>query len=200
MAEPIIVDLLRHGEVAGEAWVARGSTDTPLSEAGWEQMRAIGKALQGVNLTCIGSSPLSRCRQFAEEMGGRSYIPVGILDDMREMDFGAWEGKGADDIADQTALKRFLEDPQGFCPPQGEPFDDFVERVVRCWKDWLAGADGEHRLLVTHSGVLRVLLVQVLGMPVSRVWRLHLPYAAWCRVSLLAGAQPRLLFMNRHPA
>jgi len=49
---------------------------------------------------------------------------------------------------------------------------------------------------VAHGGVIRVLLAYLLDMPMNALWRLHLPYAAWSRVSLCEGHQPRLLFMN----
>jgi len=39
MPEPIIIDLIRHGEVAGRKHVARGRTDNPLSDAGWQQFQ-----------------------------------------------------------------------------------------------------------------------------------------------------------------
>jgi len=71
--------------------------------------------------------------------------------------------------------------------------------VLVSWEAWLSEGEGSHRLLIVHGLVLRVLLAHLLGMPNDSLWRLHLPYAAWSRVSLLEGEQPRLLFMNRSP-
>lgn len=199
MAEPVVIDLLRHGEVEGAQWAFRGSTDVPLSVDGLAQMNAVGEALSGVQLSSIATSPLQRCRLFAQSLSDSCSTQLDTLHEMREMDFGDWEGKGSQEV-DGELLKQFWATPIGFCPPGGESFDDFSLRVIHGWNGWLSSADGEHRLLVAHGGVIRVLLAHLLNMPLASIWRLHLPYAAWTRVSLLEGEQPRLLFMNREPS
>ncbi len=199
MAEPVVIDLLRHGEVAANGWAFRGSTDVPLSTDGRRQMEVVGRRLEDAPLTQVAASPLSRCRSFAARLAGARGVSLKLLDDMREMDFGDWENRSFDELhhSHATLLRRFRQSPAGICPPGGEPFDAFAARVLGSWRDWLAGADGEHRLLVAHGGVIRVLIAHVLDMPPSALWRLHLPYASWSRVSLLVGEQPRLLFLNR---
>jgi len=199
MKEPVIIDLLRHGEVAAEGWAFRGSTDVALSEKGWQQMRAVGQALATETFSHIATSPMQRCRLFSDEMAGQWHVPVRTLTDMREMDFGAWENKGFEALEAESGalLRRFWQSPVGIQPPQGEAFDDFVKRVLDAWNTWLADASDEHRLLVAHGGVIRVLLSHLLDIPPASMWRLHLPYASWSRVSLLAGEQPRVLFMNQ---
>ena len=196
-AQPIIIDLLRHGAVAAEGWAFRGSTDIPLSDTGWQQMRRVADAFTASNYTFdqIATSPMQRCRRFAETLHGAPRI----LDDMREMDFGDWENRAFDDIqaSDGALLAQFWQSPVGIQPPGGELFDDFIDRVIACWQAWLADAAGETRLLVAHGGVIRVILAHLLKMPMAAMWRLHLPYAAWSRVSLCAGHAPRLMFMNR---
>jgi len=200
MAEPIIVDLLRHGEVEGEASIARGSgTDVPLSAEGWRQMREVGTLIHDEGVQSVATSPLQRCHTFAAQFGQTHALPLTILPDMREIDFGHWEGKGVEAIADKALLNAFFITPAAVTIPGGEPFDAFAARVLASWHAWLDTDTGAHRLLVVHGLVLRVLLAHLLGMPHDSLWRLHLPYAAWSRVSLLKGEQPRLLFMNRSP-
>ncbi len=196
MAEPVIIDLLRHGEVQGTHWVFRGSTDVALSQTGWLQMQTVAEQVSSIAFSQIASSPLSRCRLFAESFAAQQNTSCEMLTDMREMDFGGWEGHGAQHIG-EAELHQFLANPVGFCPPQGESFDSFAARVIKCWQTWLQDADGEHRLLVAHGGVMRVLLAFCLDMPLASINRLHVPYAAWSRISLLEGERPRVLFMNR---
>jgi len=199
MAEPVIVDLLRHGEVAAEGWAFRGRTDIPLSDTGWQQMRGVGRELADESFSQIATSPLQRCDCFSREFSKQLKVPVVQLEGMREMDFGAWENRGFAELEAEYAemLHRFWQSPVGIQPPEGEAFDSFVVRVVESWDAWLEGSSGEHRLLVAHGGVIRVLLAYLLDMPMPAIWRLHLPYAAWSRVSLLQGQLPRVLFMNR---
>ncbi|MDQ6970826.1 MAG: histidine phosphatase family protein [Mariprofundus sp.] len=200
-SEPIIIDLLRHGEVQAEGWAFRGSTDLPLSEQGWLQMRAVADCLFAMdhNIDHIASSPLQRCRLFANELNTDQAASLTLLDDMREMDFGDWENKTFDELEqlNGSLLKRFWHSPVGIQPPGGEAFDAFAERVIACWQNWVTTDAGGQRLLVAHGGVIRVLLAHIMDMPMHALWRLHLPYASWSRVSLCAGHQPRLLFMNR---
>lgn len=197
--KPVIIDLLRHGEVEGPVSVARGcGTDVPLTEIGWQQMQGVGQALEREGtLTAVASSPLARCAEFAGQFCGRNELPLTVLALMREIDFGDWEGKQAHEIRDQEVLNRFMINPDGVVMPGGESMEGFSERVIDAWEAWLDDASGEHRLLVIHGLVKRVLLAHLLGIPISHLWRISLPYGAWSRVSLLAGEQPRLLFLNR---
>lgn len=199
MTEPVIIDLLRHGEVEGPVSVARGCrTDLPLTEHGWRQMQTVADMLQAeAVVSAVASSPLSRCAGFAEAFSRGTDAAFCLIEDMREIDFGAWEGRQAHEIEEQEMLMRFLDNPDGVYPPGGESFESFAARVIAAWEAWLDGVSGEHRLLVSHGMVMRVLLSHLLGIPRSHFWRLALPYGAWCRVSLLEGEQPRLLFMNR---
>ncbi|MDX8405783.1 MAG: alpha-ribazole phosphatase family protein [Mariprofundus sp.] len=197
MSEPVVVTLLRHGEVDAEGWAFRGSTDTPLSELGWRQMREASKAFESIDH--IATSPKQRCKLFARELSEQHQTELITLDGMAEMDFGVWENKAFDEIsgADRQILQQFWESPVGIKPPNGEAFDDFSQRVIGSWQAWINSDAGQNRLLVAHGGVIRVLLAHTLKMPMSALWRLHLPYASCSRISLCEGHQPRLLFMNR---
>jgi len=197
MPKPVVIDLLRHGEVEAEGWAFRGRTDVPLSGRGWQHMRSVSALLEPFDH--IAASPLQRCRLFAEELNAGQETSLSILDGMREMDFGAWENRGFEELDAEygSLLRQFWQSPVGIQPPGGELFDAFNQRVIDCWRAWINSDVGHSRLLVTHGGVIRVLLAYLLDMPMAALWRLHVPYASWSRVSLLNGHQPRLLFLNR---
>ena len=193
--QAITIDLLRHGEVAADTWAFRGSTDIALSDKGWQQMRRVEALLEDVQ--SVATSPLQRCALFAAELSDKRGTPCHVLNGMREMDFGQWENQPLETLQGNSLLAAFQQSPVGLQPPGGEHFDVFVKRVLQDWQQWLQQDVGEHRLLVAHGGVLRVILCDVLGMPLSHLWRIYLPYAAWSRVSVMQGEQARLLFMNR---
>ncbi len=197
MREPVVVTLLRHGAVDAEGWAFRGRTDVPLSTCGWSQMRAAATGFD--HFDQIATSPRQRCKLFARELSAQQGCDLLTLDDMAEMDFGNWENRAFDEItgSDQQLLHQFWQSPVGIQPPNGEAFDHFSQRVMDCWQAWIHSDVGQQRLLVAHGGVIRVLLAHILDMPMHALWRLHLPHAACSQVSLLAGHQPRLLFMNR---
>ncbi len=195
-----MVDLLRHGAVAGEGWAFRGGgTDVPLADAGWEQMEQVAALLPWDRIDGVACSPMQRCRLPAQRFANRHQRPCEVLPAMREMDFGRWEGRSWAELAPRyrPELERFWDDPQSVTPPQGEPFDAFARRVWQGWQAWMAQGSG-HRLLIAHGGVIRVILARLLQMPTAALWRLDIPYGSWSRVSLLAGHPPRLLFLNPH--
>lgn len=187
----MMIDLIRHGDVAGRKHVARGRTDVPLSDAGWKQLQAVKQVIGHVDQ--IATSPLKRCRLFAESCDE----PVLVLPDMQEIDFGDWEDKSADEVEDQVLLHRFFDDPCDFQAPNGEAFDMFSRRVLAAWEVWLESEAAEHRVLLAHGCVIRVILAHLLGMPSENFWNLVIDPAGWTRVSCLQGEKPRVLFINR---
>jgi broad specificity phosphatase PhoE len=70
------------------------------------------------------------------------------------------------------------------------------QRVGAAWDRWLADACGGHRLLLTHAGVMHALLLDLLGLPESHLWRIALAESGYFRVSWLAGHDPVLLELN----
>ncbi|MDQ6955918.1 MAG: histidine phosphatase family protein [Mariprofundaceae bacterium] len=188
---PIVIDLIRHGEVAGRKHVARGRTDKPLSDEGWQQLCAVKECIGRVDQ--VATSPLKRCRLFAESCDE----PVLMIEDMQEIDFGDWEDKSADEVEDQTLLEHFFDSPCDFQAPHGEAFDVFSKRVLLAWQTWLASGTGEHRILLAHGCVIRVILAHLLAIPSKNFWNIVIDPAGWTRVSCLQGEKPRVLFINR---
>ncbi|WP_300970799.1 histidine phosphatase family protein [Thiocapsa sp.] len=154
------VDLLRHGEAQGGARF-RGGHDDPLSAEGWDQMTRATAV--NPDWTRVVSSPSRRCSAFAQRIAESHKLPLAILPGLRERGFGAWEGLAAHQIPAEE-LTRFWDDPVGYAPPGGEPFEVFRERVIAAWGQ-VCDAGGPFTLAVTHGGVIRVVLAEVLRMP-----------------------------------
>lgn len=196
MAEAVLVTVLRHGEVAGPGHVFRGHVDTPLSEHGRIQMHAVLSELARPDR--VATSPLSRCRDVAAGYAGHHAVPLDVEPGFMELGFGEWEELPAEAVMARSpeafAALRRGDDAAG--APGGETLGDFRRRVRAAWSGWLAGADGGHRLLVTHAGVMRVLLEHLLGLPAEGFYRIALPEAAHFQVSILPGHDPVLLRLN----
>jgi broad specificity phosphatase PhoE len=190
-----VITVLRHGECEGRNAVFRGRTDDPLSVKGWAQMRAA--AVRFGTFDSISSSPLLRCREFAAEFAAARGLPLLIEPGFRERDFGAWECLSADEVAARFPTSGDpRQNPYNNAPGGGEAYVDFRARVESAWAEWTARtAPGAH-LLVAHAGIMRALLVQLLGLPPENLYRLNLPNAGHFTVSLLAGQAPVLLSLN----
>ena len=90
------IDLMRHGEPEGGGYY-RGITDDPLTQTGWQQMYDAVVGRQAWET--IISSPLVRCQGFASDFCVGQSIPLIIEPGFKELDFGLWEGKTADEIS-----------------------------------------------------------------------------------------------------
>lgn len=154
------LSLLRHGETElGGA--LRGSLDDALTATGWAQMEA---AVQGAGpWHRVISSPLQRCARFAATLG----LPLTLEPRLRELHFGDWEGMTLAQVHKQApeALGRFWAEPYVHTPPNAEPVARFAERVWATLADLAEQYPGEHVLVVTHGGVMRMLLAAARGLP-----------------------------------
>ena len=180
---PTTVDLLRHGACEGGS-IYRGRTDVLLSADGWRQMEQALSATGGWQK--VATSPLLRCRLFAEERAQRLRLPLHIIDDLQEIHFGDWEGRRVQDVqeADPVHVARYYDDPGAVAPPGGERTLEAQQRMLRGWNTLLRDCAGEHVLLVCHGGVIRLLLSHLLAMPLHASTRLHVPYASLSRVQV----------------
>ncbi|WP_338487717.1 alpha-ribazole phosphatase family protein [Pseudomonas trivialis] len=158
------LDLLRHGETELGGGL-RGSLDDALTANGWAQMRAA--VVEQGPWDRVISSPLQRCARFAEELGARLDLPVSLEKDLQELHFGAWEGQSAAALmqTDAEGLGLFWADPYNFTPPEGEPVSDFSERVLGAISRLHQAYAGERVLLISHGGVMRLLLARARGLP-----------------------------------
>lgn len=179
------LDLLRHGETELGGGL-RGSLDDALTANGWTQMRAA--VVEGGPWDRIVSSPLQRCARFAAELGEQLNLSVHLDKDLQELHFGAWEGQSAAALmeTDAEALGLFWADPYGFTPPQGEPVSAFSARVLAAVARLQAAYVGERILLVSHGGVMRLLLAQARGLPREQLLNVEVGHGALFALTVAA--------------
>lgn len=143
---------LRHGETESNLRdVVAGSIDVPLTERGHSQAQRAAASLRGLGITAIYSSALRRARDTADHVAHSLDLPVTVIPDLAERNWGVLEGK-----------PRQLRVP-GVTPPGGETPEAYANRV----RKGLAAATGEVPLIVAHSGVFRV-LCRMLDVPEPR--------------------------------
>ncbi|MCF4998299.1 histidine phosphatase family protein [Pseudomonas syringae] len=173
----MILHLLRHGETELGGGL-RGSLDDALTELGWAQMRAA--VIKQGPWDRLVSSPLQRCALFAHELGEQLGLSVQLDKDLQELHFGAWEGQSAAALmeTDAEGLGLFWADPYSYTPPQGEPVGKFRARVLDAVARLHATYAGERVLLVSHGGVMRLLLAQARGLPREQLLNVEVGHGA----------------------
>ena len=182
------LDLLRHGETE-QGGGFRGRIDDALTSAGWAQMR---QALEGRSgWSALVSSPLKRCRLFAEELAATHGLPLHGVAGLRELDFGDWEGLSAAQLMESSSaeLGLFWDDPYAFTPPGGEPLAAFEARVLDALTRLVSEHAGGHLLAITHGGVIRLLLARARGLAPARLLQVEAGHASLfsLQVGLLDG-------------
>lgn len=177
------IDLIRHGEPQGGKKY-RGHLDDPLSDKGWQQMRSA--IADHHPWQAIVSSSLTRCSEFAQEVSNRYQLPITLDERLMELGFGEWEGKTATELLqdDPDRLNRFWSDPISNPPPGGESLVDFQTRVTAGWQSAITQHKGQHLLMVGHAGMMRMIIREILGMPLDNMFRIQVPNAGITRITL----------------
>ncbi len=182
------LSLLRHGATE-QGGGFRGRLDDALTAQGWAQMTS---AVQGQGpWDGLVSSPLRRCAAFAERLAEQHGLPLWREADLRELDFGDWEGRSAAELMESQAdlLGRFWADPYAVTPPNGEPMQAFEARVLGAVQRLVHEGQGRHLLVVTHGGVMRLLLARARDLAPARLLEVEVAHGQLCslQVTLVDG-------------
>ncbi len=178
-----LIDLLRHGEVENSGCYC-GSSDVSLTQRGRQQMAQVmarEPALDG-----IITSPLVRCATPAREFSDQYGLPLVLDSALKEIHLGTWEGLKFSEVFTQwpDKVENFWRDPVNHPPLEGEPLLEFQRRVVNAFNHHINHCRGQRLLMVTHGGVIRIILAQVLKMPLTALLRLEVPYASLSRIRI----------------
>ncbi|AXF45136.1 MULTISPECIES: histidine phosphatase family protein [Acinetobacter] len=164
----LYLDFLRHGETS-LSHTLRGRTDDALTAKGWVQMRStITQSEQtGQAWDVIYSSPLQRCRLFAEQWAEQKQLPFFIEPNLQEMDFGEWEAQSTERLYQlyPDELAQFWQTPLSFTPPQAESLMAFKSRVlesVETLTQQMHVQGWQRALIISHGGVIKLLKCQAL--------------------------------------
>jgi len=171
--------LVRHGRVAhGHTDRYHGHNDIGLSPEGVRQIEALAEQLAGTPLAGVYCSDLTRTIKGAQIIcRGRDLKPQ-IIPELREVNFGDWEGLTFAEIMTQypAELEGRFRDLTNFRIPGGESLKDVGARALPKLKELLTRHAGQAFLIVGHAGVNRVILCEALGLPLDHLFRLDQNY------------------------
>ena len=174
MPEDTVVEFIRHGEPVGGSRYRGHGIDDPLTERGWNQMwNGIGGA---AHWDIILSSPLARCADFAQKLGNDREIPVRLVEDLREIGFGAWEGMSKEEVLERRPeeFRKFYDDPIAHPPENAEKVDDFFKRVSLSYDSFLSEFIEKKILVVAHAGVIRAALMHAIGAGPGQMYNVEI--------------------------
>ncbi|MEE3182918.1 MAG: histidine phosphatase family protein [Pseudomonadota bacterium] len=157
--------LVRHGETEWNTQRRiQGWADSPLTSLGLAQAEAHGRLLGKFRIDRVLASPLGRTKQTVVPIVQETGVVAEYDDRLREVCMGDWSGRTAQELQsrhlDQWQAR--LDDPEGYCPPNGESRLDVKRRVAPLITE-LIDAPQQMVVLVSHGITIRILLDLLLG-------------------------------------
>ena len=168
--------LVRHGETAwNRERRFQGWRDVPLSADGRVQAERTARALAGSGAARVYTSPLGRARETAAEIAKPSGLGVIADEAFKEISFGAWEGMTLDEVEARFGglHAAWRAEPHTVRFPAGEDLATAGARALGGLAR-LAGAHaGQTVVLVTLGVIVRLIVLQALGLGPERLWVVH---------------------------
>jgi alpha-ribazole phosphatase len=166
----MILNLIRHPRPLVEPGICYGRLDVAGEHPELAAARLLRELPAGLP---VYSSPLRRCRELAEQLQSQPIIDARLA----EMDFGDWEGRAWDAIP-RREIDAWAADVAGYAPPGGESPAAVQQRALA----FVAGLQVPEAVLVTHAGVIRVLLAHWRDLPPEQWSQLAFAYASCTRL------------------
>lgn len=167
--------LTRHGQTEWNLERRmQGWKDSPLTELGISNAKALGKHLEDVNFSEIYSSSVQRAARTAELVRGDRDIPIILDENLREIGVGDWEGQVVEDIKKNCdeEYNNFWKKPHLYKRDNVETFQDVQNRAVKVVKEIIEKHKGtdDNVLIVTHTITLKSIMAYFEGRDIEKLW------------------------------
>jgi len=175
-----IIYLIRHGKIdLGNEKVYIGSTDIPLSSEGVQQSKLLKKYFANIDIQKAYTSPLIRCVKTLDIiLEDRNNIDRIYVKEFQEIDLGKWENKTFKYIKSHfpQEYEERGKNIDTFVPENGESFYQLQNRVMPIVNKILETKDN-NILIVSHAGANRVIISNLLKIPLKDIMGIYQPYA-----------------------
>jgi len=176
------ITLLRHGEVeAAYHRCYNGHNDISLSPKGIAEAARLGRYFQNHDFDALYCSDLKRCRQTLSPIIQNSKLNIQNLNytpKLREKSWGRHEGKSFDAIVKEENLE-YVDFLQWINALDGEPYDAYIERIAAFFTRELPLTPYNNVLVVTHAGVIRVLMHLLQKISLEEAFSVDFPCSAY---------------------
>ncbi len=168
--------LTRHGQVEwNRSERFRGRADLALNELGLAQAEATAKRIQtSWQPVAVYTSPLGRAIRTGEAIAAPFGLTAQPLELLNDIDYGEWQGLTADEVRERWGemIDTWRRAPQLVRMPGGETLQDVFVRASDLLREMIQRHADDTIVLVGHDSLNKVLMLNMLGLPLSRYWRL----------------------------
>ncbi|MDG1486575.1 MAG: histidine phosphatase family protein [SAR324 cluster bacterium] len=162
--------LIRHGETEWNSQKRmQGHSNSDLSEVGREQIQALGELMKNVSFDHIYSSDSLRARQTAEAITQYSGHTLQFDQRIREKNLGVFEGLTSTEAKERhpEVYRLFKTAGANYVIDEGESTQQLLERALEFIEEIRLRHPQERVVMVTHGGVVRVLMKYALGLSID---------------------------------
>jgi broad specificity phosphatase PhoE len=156
---------VRHGETVHNVdGIAQGWNDSALSPRGEQQVAALAERIAAMDVDALYSSTLNRALSTARAIAKLTKHEIIPLDDLREMNYGGWEGQSFLDVRknDEATYQRWIDDGDVPCP-HGESHNDVRRRIEAA----VSVMEGRRVVAVSHGTAIRIAATALLQLPIG---------------------------------
>ena len=181
MDSPARLFLLRHAEVEERYQrIFGGRIDMDLSPFGHEQAEALAEYLRRFSFDAIYASPMRRARQTLDKLLQEQRETPIVIEELREVDFGAWTGLSWEEVKTRFNVSAFqwLDQLESGLISGAEPMPEFRRRVDSALRTILNNSSGRSIAVVCHGGVIRMILSLLLELPFVKLSGFDVEYAS----------------------
>ena len=197
--KPTKIFLVRHGEVANaNERCYNGHYNVNLSPEGLRQMMSVADRLKDKPIKAVYSSDLQRTVKGAKIIAERHSIKPIAIKELRELNYGIWEGKRLEDIRNlypDDVLDRY-NNIENHRIQGGETLLEMKERVLSSINTIIDRHKRDNVVIVSHGGVNRIVLLWSLNMAVKDFYRIQQDYAALNIVNFYDNGSSIVELMN----
>ena len=165
-----VLILIRHGETLWNTQLRmQGSLDSDLSPKGESQIKALGDWMKEVPFDYLYCSDSARARKTAEAISKFTGHTLNFDKRLREKDLGIFEGLTSEEAREQypETFQLFKTAGANYVIDQGESTQQLLDRALEAIEEIRLRHPKKVAVLVTHGGVVRVLMKHVLGVPLE---------------------------------
>jgi alpha-ribazole phosphatase/probable phosphoglycerate mutase len=173
---------IRHAET-DMAGTFCGHSNPPINARGHQQIHVLLKTLHAEPIDAVCTSDLQRAATTADALAKAFACPSSTTSALREINFGEWEGLTWPEIETKDAAyaREWSNAYPNLPAPGGESFDAFQARVLAEVHHLLTLNGGGCFAVVTHGGVIRVVLRALCGLDEREAWEQTKSYCGFFR-------------------
>jgi broad specificity phosphatase PhoE len=171
-----------------------------LNEQGRAQADELARQLKDVAVAAIYSSPLERARETAMPLAARFGLEIQVLNEVSELVYGDWTGRGIDDLTGDAQWHRFNAMRSLARIPAGEMMIEAQARVVAALERLRLAHGGETVAIVSHGDIIKVAVAHFLGVPLDLFHRIEISPASVSVIAVEALAVRVLMINHRTEA